>query len=121
MLAGDRRDLGAVAYVDAQRIESRLPAAEDGFTRAGRKTQVAAQRHHGGFSHHVLAFLVTLDRVGGFVAAFKQQVFKAKLLRMCGRTQSRRPGTDDDQFQFHGLPKAAAPDTVVPLCASCRL
>src|SRR6185312_807951 len=120
LLPGDRNDFRAGAKVHAMASQSLAPALEDGLAHTRRELERAAQRQHVRLGHHVLAFLVALDRVRVRGALLEQHVRDAVLGRAGRGAHSAWPGPDNGDLERrgHGPWKTMAPSTVLRPCPS---
>ena len=104
--SGDRFRLGFVTYVYAERAEMVVPVFQQIFAFAGGEGEVRAQNQLVRRRHDVFAALVSINRVGGVLGLFEQDVAQAPLCSMGRGAQTRRARTEDGDLEAvcHGRP-----------------
>ncbi len=109
-LALDRDDFGVEADVGLGALDALGPGVDHLLARAFGKAELAPERQELGRRHHVLAFLILVDRVVDVTGALEQDVLFAVLGRACGRAQASGARPDDRDRKICGhMPPADAP------------
>ena len=96
----DRGHLSPEARLGAALGDTVGPGLQNSFAGAGFERDRRAQRQHPGLGHHMLALLITIDRVGDLGGRFEQHMRGAGFRRASRRAQAAWSGANDSDGDF---------------------